>query len=173
VDISALALAAGGGCSDGVISGSTSSGTYKISLYDDAGAQLTCADQTWRNQVARLKSEGTAGNTVRAVEVAVAAVKRSAFPGYPDALKCEAAGVDGGGGYTVGRDTYLFTAVAKGKYQTFGVGDYQSGLGIGEDKKISSIIILGRNGFSWDCGVGTDVSTIEAAGRTFYYSDSN
>jgi hypothetical protein len=73
-DISALAIAAGGVCSGGVISGSISSGDYKISLYDDSGVQLTnCADTTWRSQVAQLKSQGISGNTVRAVEVAVAA----------------------------------------------------------------------------------------------------
>jgi hypothetical protein len=89
-DLMALASAVGGTtiCNSGVISGSTSSGDYKISLYDDTGNQLTnCTDQTWRDQVARLKSEGTSGNTVRAVEVAVAASPTPGITGGCSALK--------------------------------------------------------------------------------------
>jgi Tfp pilus assembly protein PilX len=73
--ISDLANAVGGTCNlaNNVITGNTEpDNIYKISLYDDSGAQLVCNDSAWRSKVARLKSEGTSGNTVRAVEVAVA-----------------------------------------------------------------------------------------------------
>lgn len=77
INPSDLASKAGGSCNDDngvVISGSISSGDYKISLYDDNGVQLPdCEDLEWRDKVAQLKSEGISGNTVRAVEVAVAA----------------------------------------------------------------------------------------------------
>jgi hypothetical protein len=74
-----------GVCTDvngvGVISGSTSDGVYKVSLYDDLGAPILCDSPTWRNQVAQLKSEGTSGNTIRAVEVAVAAAPTPGITG--------------------------------------------------------------------------------------------
>jgi len=74
-DLNALAAAAGNTCSNGVITGSIlSDGTYKVFLYDYLDVQLNdCSDGSWRSKVARLKSEGASSNTIRAVEVAIAA----------------------------------------------------------------------------------------------------
>jgi hypothetical protein len=75
-DLTALAetISSTSECSDGVISGSTSTGNYKVSLYDGQGTQLkNCNDSTWRGQVAQLKSEGVSGDTSRGIDVAVAA----------------------------------------------------------------------------------------------------
>jgi Tfp pilus assembly protein PilX len=74
-DMSALAAAVGGStaCSGGVISGDTASGSFKVSLYDGTDAQIACDDTDWRDKAVKLRSEGVAGNTTRAVEVAVAA----------------------------------------------------------------------------------------------------
>jgi hypothetical protein len=76
-DLTALAEQTQGACSDGVISGSTPVGNYKVSLYDAKGTQLkSCSDGTWRSQVAQIKSEGTS-NSGKAnssiIKVAVAA----------------------------------------------------------------------------------------------------
>ncbi len=63
-----------GTCTSGEISGTVGGGAYVISLYELSGAKLTsCSDTAWRNKVVKLKSEGTSGNTTRAVEAAVAA----------------------------------------------------------------------------------------------------
>jgi hypothetical protein len=75
-DLTALAKATSSTseCTGGVISGSTSTGSYKVSLYDGQGTQLkNCNDSTWRGQVAQLKSEGVSGDTSRGIDVAVAA----------------------------------------------------------------------------------------------------
>lgn len=50
------------------------SGSYNISFYDNDGVKLTnsiCGDALWRGKVVKIKSEGTSGNTTRAVEVGV------------------------------------------------------------------------------------------------------
>lgn len=73
-DLTALAEATNSECSEGVISGSTSVGSYKVSLYDATGDQIkNCSDNTWRGQVAKLKSDGISGDTTRVIDVAVAA----------------------------------------------------------------------------------------------------
>ncbi len=61
-----------GGCNNGEIS--NSSAGYVVSFLDGAGVKIDCNIPTWRSDVAKIKSEGTAGNTKRAVEVAIAAV---------------------------------------------------------------------------------------------------
>lgn len=79
---SALAIAAGGSCASGVITGTTASGTYKVSLYADVGGvdvQIACDDVAWRDKAVKLRSEGISGNTTRAVEVAVK-VQPAAIP---------------------------------------------------------------------------------------------
>lgn len=69
----------GGGCDNGILSGSIKAGTYlvgtyRVSLYDAAGNQLNhCSDTAWRNEVVKLRSEGSSGNTTRAVEIGVKA----------------------------------------------------------------------------------------------------
>lgn len=65
-------LSALGSCSSGDIS--DASAGYVVSFYKSDGTKMTdCTSTSWRNDVARIKSEGTAGNTKRAVEVAIAA----------------------------------------------------------------------------------------------------
>lgn len=67
-------LSALGSCSNGEISATLNSSTYKISFYDNSDIRLTsCSDTSWRSKVVKIKSEGLSGNTTRAVEVAVAA----------------------------------------------------------------------------------------------------
>lgn len=73
-DLKALAEATNSECSEGVISGSTPVGSYKVSLFDHSGEQIkNCSDSAWRGQVAKLKSEGVSGDTSRGIDVAVAA----------------------------------------------------------------------------------------------------
>lgn len=63
-------LSALGICSNGDVSGG--SPDYVVSFYKSDGTKLTdCSDTNWRSQVAKIKSEGTAGNTKRAVEVGI------------------------------------------------------------------------------------------------------
>jgi hypothetical protein len=85
---SALAtqLSAGGSCFGGTISGSVSQGSYKVTLYDSANVPIPCASTTWRDDVVRLRSEGTKGDTSRVIETAVAA-----------AGGCGWVNIDGGG----------------------------------------------------------------------------
>lgn len=73
---------AGASCSNGKISKVTSTDKYTISFYfyDEVSEQdvqfedENCDDPDWRIKITRVKSEGISGNTVRAVEVAVAAL---------------------------------------------------------------------------------------------------
>lgn len=68
--LASLASALGTTCSGGEVA----TDGYAISFYDASSVKLTdCTDLTWRTQVAKIKSEGIAGDTTRAVEVAVAA----------------------------------------------------------------------------------------------------
>jgi type II secretory pathway pseudopilin PulG len=69
----ALATAAGGSCDGGIITGLMSQGSYEITLYDNANALIPCDRTTWRDEVVRLRSEGTLGDTARVIETAVAA----------------------------------------------------------------------------------------------------
>lgn len=65
----------GASCSGGEITGSTSTGTYIISFYKKNGGKFTsCTDTNWRTEITRIKSEGTSGNTTRAVEVGLSAL---------------------------------------------------------------------------------------------------
>lgn len=73
-DLKVLAEATNSECSEGVISGFTSVGSYRVSLFNHSGEQIkNCTDSTWRSQVTQLKSEGISGDTSRAINVAVAA----------------------------------------------------------------------------------------------------
>lgn len=76
VDLTALASSAGATCNitTNEIEDSVGSGTYVVSFLDRDGDKIPCNSPTWRNDVAKIKSEGAAGNTKRAVEVAIAAV---------------------------------------------------------------------------------------------------
>lgn len=64
-------------CDQGEITGVTDTGgTYTISFYDKQKNKFTnCTAGNWRTEIIRIKSEGTSGNTTRAVEVGL-----SAFP---------------------------------------------------------------------------------------------
>jgi|GEM_PF-1637425 len=66
-------LSALGPCANGEISGTpTTAGTYyTISFYDSSDTKLDCTEASWRNKVAKIRSEGVSGNTTRAVEVGV------------------------------------------------------------------------------------------------------
>lgn len=87
-----------GPCSGGVVTGSTASGTYKISFYDNSliPGQLTdCGDSNWRNKAVRLKSNGVFNNTARAVEVAINAPDVVAFWKFNDGSGTTAADASG------------------------------------------------------------------------------
>lgn len=57
-------------CNNGEITGSTATGTYIISFYRKQNNKFTsCSDTSWRTEIIKIKSEGTSGNTTRAVEV--------------------------------------------------------------------------------------------------------
>lgn len=58
----------------GEIGGTLNAGAYNISFYDNSGAKFggsICSDPLWRSNVVKIKSEGTSGNTTRAVEVGI------------------------------------------------------------------------------------------------------
>lgn len=98
-----LATALGTTCdAQGEIGAPLNSGSYNISFYDNAGVKFTgsdCNDLTWRDRVVRIKSEGTSGNTTRAVEVGVALVSA--------VLNCNGPQVYGGGFVTDYINSYL------------------------------------------------------------------
>lgn len=74
--INALAAALGGGatCASGAITkAGVAGGDIKVSFYDKDDNLINCADTAWRSKVVAIKSEGTAGETTRLVETAVAA----------------------------------------------------------------------------------------------------
>jgi hypothetical protein len=175
VDITTLASNVGGSCVADFITGSTSSssGTYKISLYDDAGAQLACGDLAWRSKVARLRSEGTSGNTVRAVEVAVAAAKRSMFPGYPDAIMCDHAyfNTQLTAYYASYKTRSIIASTATDVLVYSGAG---SGANLYMNMSTNKVAVINNsNPLRGNCGDGTSLSTMEANNQTFYFSDSN
>lgn len=72
----------GADCENGEITGSTNTGTYVISFYakDNNGDEYKldgddCSNETaWRTKIIKIKSEGTSGNTTRAVEVGLSAL---------------------------------------------------------------------------------------------------
>lgn len=75
--LSALAGAiTGATCSGSSITFPSAGGTSVVSLYQDETTLYAggCSGTDWRDKVVKIKSEGTAGSTTRAVEVAVAAV---------------------------------------------------------------------------------------------------
>lgn len=69
-------------CDQGEITGVTGTGTYTISFYgkdgSDAGDELDkftdCNGTNWRTEIIKIKSEGTSGNTTRAVDVGLSAL---------------------------------------------------------------------------------------------------
>lgn len=96
-----LATALGTTCdAQGEIGAPLNSGAYNISFYDNAGVKFTssdCNDLTWRDRVVRIKSEGTSGNTTRAVEVGIA----------PEGPACNGPQFWGGGFVTDYTTSYL------------------------------------------------------------------
>ncbi len=85
----------GGSCLNGVISFPVAGGDAEVTLYQDETTVFTdCTDANWRDSVVKIKSEGTAGPTTRAVEVAVAASGGGITGG------CEADDT-GGGNYNI------------------------------------------------------------------------
>ncbi|NCU41140.1 MAG: hypothetical protein EOM19_00245 [Candidatus Moranbacteria bacterium] len=60
-----------GSCSGGVISGTSSQGTYQVSFLDDTENILDCSSDV--KTIAKVKSIGSYAQTNRAVEVSVAA----------------------------------------------------------------------------------------------------
>lgn len=67
-------------CNNGVVSFPVSGGDVKVGFYQDDPSNpgnvisyTNCAGTDWRDKVVKIKSEGTAGTTSRAVEVAVGA----------------------------------------------------------------------------------------------------
>ena len=67
-------------CNNGIVSFPVSGGDVKVGFYQDDVSNpgniisyTNCAGTDWRDKVVKIKSEGTAGTTSRAVEVAVAA----------------------------------------------------------------------------------------------------
>lgn len=99
-----LATALGTACdAQGEIGSPLNSGSYNISFYDNSGVKFTgadCNDTNWRDRVVRIKSEGTSGNTTRAVEVGVS-------PNSAAALTCSGPQVYGGGFVTDYINSYL------------------------------------------------------------------
>lgn len=77
-------------CNNGVVSFPVSGGDVKVGFYQDDPSNpgnvisyTNCAGTDWRDKVVKIKSEGTAGTTSRAVEVAVAAsVTQGSLNGY-------------------------------------------------------------------------------------------
>lgn len=110
-DMNALAAAVGGGtsCAGGIITGTTDSGTYRVSLYDESDAQIACNDTDWRSSAVRLRSEGVSGNTTRAVEVAVK-VQAAAIPIGNNA--CHVVGPIGSGSWSCGTSEYVRRVMA-------------------------------------------------------------
>ena len=67
-----------GKCTNGTIS--TNAG-YEVTFYDKNGTALDCYSTTWRTDVDSIKSVGTSGGTVRAINTAVAASGGSGITG--------------------------------------------------------------------------------------------
>ena len=71
--LDALAGNLGTSCSAGTITFNAAGGTAKVAFYEDETTVFTdCTATNWRDRVVKIKSEGIAGSTARAVEVAVA-----------------------------------------------------------------------------------------------------
>ena len=72
--LNTLATNLGATCDAGTIKFDVAGGEATILFYQDETTLFTdCASGNWRDQVVKIKSEGTAGSNARAVEVAVAA----------------------------------------------------------------------------------------------------
>ena len=64
----------GSSCSSGVVGTSVSGGTANISFYNSSNVQITdCTSTIWRDDLAKIKVEGTASGTTRVIETAIAA----------------------------------------------------------------------------------------------------
>lgn len=74
-DLSAMAtaLSASVGCSSGKFSFPVSGGTSTVTFMDTNNAIIACTSPTWRDDVAKIKVEGTSAGTTRVIETAVAA----------------------------------------------------------------------------------------------------
>jgi hypothetical protein len=116
-NLNSLASAVGGSCiSPGVIEFPVAGGEAKVVFYQDETTVYNVAcgtDDDWRDKVVKIKSEGTAGSTTRAVEVAVAASSELvAFVGF-DGTNCPGGICDIRAKKNISRVEYL------------GAGDYQ------------------------------------------------
>lgn len=63
-------------CDNGEISQTLSTGvSYKVTFYDnsDPPEKIECGDNGWRTKVVRIQSQGTSGNTTRAVSTGIKA----------------------------------------------------------------------------------------------------
>lgn len=69
----------GSGCGDDYYEGSVVGGNYKIAFYNSEGDQINCS--ALLSEVDRIKSVGTFGNTIRAVDVAVAQTANAGITG--------------------------------------------------------------------------------------------
>ena len=76
-DLSTMASAFGTSCLSGSFSFPVSGGTSTVTFFDTNNAILTCASPTWRDDVAKIKVEGTSAGTTRVIETAVAAASLS------------------------------------------------------------------------------------------------
>ncbi len=80
----ATGMGGGASCSGGTISkNNVVGGAIKVSFYDNDGNLLSCSASDWRDNVVRIKSEGSAFGTTRVVETAVAAA-----PMVPKVYSC-------------------------------------------------------------------------------------
>lgn len=60
-----------GPCSNGVISGTIGQSAYQVTFYTASGQITSCSNTDWRTQALRIKSVGTHGSTVRAIEAGI------------------------------------------------------------------------------------------------------
>jgi Tfp pilus assembly protein PilX len=72
-DLNAMATALATSCTSGKFSFSVLGGTSTVSFFDTNNNIIGCTSATWRDDVAKIKVEGTANGTTRVIETAVAA----------------------------------------------------------------------------------------------------
>ena len=90
-------------CSNGSFSFPVSGGTSTITFMDTNNAVIGCTSTTWRDDVAKIKVEGTSAGTTRVIETAVAAQAIRKVPattncGAGNALVACTSNNGGGGG---------------------------------------------------------------------------
>ncbi|NTW75364.1 MAG: hypothetical protein HGB34_00445 [Candidatus Moranbacteria bacterium] len=102
------AISDANGCENGIIS---SDAGWQVAFYEgeNGDTRITdCDDTDWRNRVTKIKSQGGAGSTTRAVEVAVAQESSDSFSVNGN----EVTGLDSGRKYFV--SVYGFLAFREG-----------------------------------------------------------